>query len=227
MSQHRKDTPREPSMWWVALYGSAAGITIGLVLRVIGEDTWSWVHLAAVVFGIFTAAVFVALVAHKLSQREDARRAAARQAEREHRDALRDNDQRVAATGTWRGDNVGEVLTVRWDDGAGHYLVHGWLGEHWQTPRELPWTHPESLAGHLRELEITDELRPVDDAGTRAMRVRLGLAPVLTGGQDPGDTQVLEITDAGLPRRAVGETLRPIDVARWRVDRTEEIPRQS
>jgi len=225
MSQHRQDTPHEPSRWWVVLYASAAGITLGIVLRIIGTDTWTWVHLAAVVFGIFTAAVFAGLMIHKLSQREDARRAAARQAERQRRDALRDNDQRVAATGTWRGEHVGQVLTVRWDDGAGHYLIQGWMGDHWQIPRELPWTHPESLAGHLRELEITDELRPVDDAGTRAMRARLGLAPVLTG-QDPGDTAVIEMTDAGLPRRAVGETLRPIDVARWRVDRTEEIPRQ-
>lgn len=222
MSQHRQDIPTEPSRWWIVAYDGAAAVVVGFVAAVIGDEVWTWVHLVAVLFGVFTAAVFLALGGHKVLQRGEARLALVRRQEREDRRAAAEHAERVRQTGTWRGDLVGEVLTVRWDPGTRTYWVQGWLSDHWQQREERPWADLETLAATLTELERSGELSPVDDEGTRAVRARLDLPgwdeypdPVATQ-PDPEDTGVITYTDGGLPRRPVGETLRPIDVARFR-----------
>jgi hypothetical protein len=223
MSQHRQDIPTEPSRWWIVLYSLAGVVALWVVLATIAAETWTWVHLAAVLFGLFTAAVFAALSGHKVLQRGEARLALIRRQEREDRRAAAEHAERVRQTGTWRGDLVGEVLAVRWDPATRTYWVQGWLSDHWQQREERPWADLETLAATLTELERSGELSPVDDEGTRAVRARLDLPgwdgadpdPVVTQ-PDPEDTGVITYTDTGLPRRPVGETLRPIDTARFR-----------
>ena len=174
MSQHRQDIPTEPSWWWIVLYSLAGVATLWVVLAVIAADTWTWVHLAAVLFGLFTAAVFAGLSGHKVLQRGEARIAAVKREVRERERAHREHEERARNTGTWRGDAVGQVLTVRWDAASRTYLVQGWLSDFWVQREERPWPDLDTLASTLAELEAT-ELRPLDDEGTRAVRARLDL----------------------------------------------------
>lgn len=254
MSQHRQDIPTEPSRWWIVLYSLAGVIALWVVLATIAADPWTWVHLAAVVFGLFTAAVFAGLSGHKILQRGEARLARVKREHRESERARREHEERMRHTGTWRGDHVGQVLTVRYDPAGALFHVQGWLGDHFQVPSERPWNDRATMAQTIAELEVTGELEPADDEGTRAVRARLDLpgpwnaemawdAPEDRVAEDEvnttweeaaeaqrrvaaldgireelgvEDTGVISYTDTGLPRRPVGESLRPIDVARFR-----------
>lgn len=236
MSLHRQPTRGEPSWWPILLYSLAGVAALWTVLAVIAAETWTWVHLAAVVFGLFTAAVFAGLSGHKVLQRGEARIAEVRRAHREQEHAERVAAERARNTGTWQGDHVGQVLTVRWDAAARVYLVQGWISDHWQQREERAWTDLETLAHTLAEAEATGELRPLDDEGTRSVRARLDLPgwdldpeddrhpqwpdPMATQPEEPtgdvGDTQVIRWTGAGLPARDPGQALRPIDTARFR-----------
>ncbi len=236
MSQHRQDIPTEPSRWWIVLYGLAGVVALWVVLATIAAQTWTWVHLAAVLFGLFTVAVFAALSGHKILQRGEARLAAVKREVRERERAHREHQERMRNTGTWQGDAVGQVLTVRWEPASRTYLVQGWLSDFWVQRDERPWADLDTLASTLIELEAT-ELRPADDEGTRAVRARLDLPgwdggepdPVATQPIEPGpspvalrplgvpvfrpepgpeDTAVIRWTDAGLPRREPGAGLR-------------------
>jgi hypothetical protein len=234
MSQHSQRTQIGPSRLSIVLGWVAVAVTIGLVSRILGRPDLDGGHVIGAALGIVLGALLVAQTVARVGDRilaqDRVRRAAERAARQEERTAALVTGE----TGTWRGDSVGEVLTVRYEAATATYHVRGWLGDHWQLSHEMPWTHPGSLASHLAELEAGSELRPEDDEGTRAIRARL----MLPGwdGSDPAATAVIEMTDAGLPRRAVGETLRPINTAvfrteaeraAWADDMTQPIPRQS
>lgn len=99
---------------------------------------------------------------------------------------------RVRNTGTWHGDALGQVLTVRYDPEDGTFHVEGWLGDHFQVRPERVWSDRATLIQTLAELELTGELEPQDDEGTRAVRARLDLPgpwneeePVVTRPEEP------------------------------------------
>jgi hypothetical protein len=107
---------------------------------------------------------------------------------------------RMRNTGTWHGGAIGQVLTVRYEPEGGQFYVEGWLGDHFQVRPERVWSDRATLVHTLAEMEVTGELEPQDDEGTRAVRARLDLPgpwneeePVVTQPQ-PQDarTEVLE-----------------------------------
>lgn len=187
MSQHRQITSPEPSRGRIVLWAVLAGLTSGVVLRVAGDGRWTWVHLVAVVFGLVVTALNLAMVMHTISQRADARMALIRQEARIHRTDQEAREARRINTGTWNGDAVGQVLTVRYDPAAGEFYVQGWLGDFFQVPTERPWSDRATMVQTIAELELTGELEPQDDEGTRAVRARLDLPGWDAERHDPED----------------------------------------
>lgn len=109
------------------------------------------------------------------SIREQAREQESRRREAEAEAGRQEQERRAKATGVWRGDGPGQVLTVRLNEN-GFLVVQGWLSDHWQQHEERTWSHPiEELTDLVQELENSGELKPADDEGTIFMRSLLDL----------------------------------------------------
>ena len=87
MSVHRQEDYRPPSRWHVALTMIAASGTAAVVLRVSAEDGWTYVHVAAVVFGLCALFVLMTAIVAMIRQRADARIALIRRKARVERDS--------------------------------------------------------------------------------------------------------------------------------------------
>jgi hypothetical protein len=75
-------------------------------------------------------------------------------------------------TGTWTGDTVGAVFTVRYDPGVGRFYTTGL--QHWPLGEERVWLDVPYLVFVVGEKEACGYL-PADDAGTRRVKAELGL----------------------------------------------------
>jgi len=129
-----------------------------------------WMALAVLLGG---QAIF--RLAEWQSIREQAREQEHRRREAEAEEARQEQERRAKATGVWRGDGPGQVLTVRLNEN-GFLVVQGWLSDHWQQHEERTWSHPiEELTDLVQELENSGELKPADDEGTIFVRTLLDL----------------------------------------------------
>jgi hypothetical protein len=197
--------------------------TLALTGRLLWADPITDEALIGAVLGFTLALVLLGQVVGRMGDRSLAQGRIRRERERQERQARFEAEERARHTGSWEGDGPGQTLTIRQDPSNGLFYVRGWLGDFASQTAELPHPDPFALSDALRELEATRELDPVDTEGTRYVRAALGLPAWDTGHvavaePRPEDTAVIEWTDAGLPRRPVGESLRPIDTAVFRTE---------
>lgn len=234
MTSHSQRTYVVPPLAPIIIGWALVASTLALTGRLLWVDPITDEAAIGAVLGFTLALVLLGQVVGRMGDRTLARDRIRRETERRERAAQREQEERARHTGTWEGDAPGMVLTVRHDPATGLVYVRGWLGEHYQVSGETHHPDTVALAGALRELEVTGELVPWEDEGTRAMRARLDLPGWDTGHvavaeldpeddrypqePSPEDTGVIHYTDTGLPRRPVGETLRPIDTAVFRTE---------
>jgi hypothetical protein len=209
--------------------------SLALTGRLLWTDPWTDEALIGAVLGFTLSLVLLGQVVGRMGDRSLAQGRIRRERERQERQAQREAEARARNTGTWAGRDPGQTLSVRHDPGNGLFYVRGWLGDFSSVgPIELPHPDPFALGDALGEMEKTGELEPANDEGTRAVRARLGLPAWDTGHVEvaeldpeddrypqepsPEDTGVIQYTDTGLPRRPVGESLRPIDTAVFRTE---------
>lgn len=203
MSQHSQRTQRGPSVASIVGTGVAALAAVGtstLVVWMPGEpDRWhivgaaGWTVLAWMLTG-------QAVVRH--TERQVARDRVRREQDRRERQEDAAREVRRINTGTWQGDAIGQVLTVRYEPETGEFYAEGWLGDHFQVYPERLWSDRATLVQALSELETTGELEPVDDEGTRAVRARLDLP-----GWDAERTDPEPVATQPMPGEAVTEVL--------------------
>lgn len=167
-------------------YGPSIAITVALgvcALAAIGTGCWIIYgppdprNLGGGALGMLLFVSWSAAVAGRLVERRTVldRQRRERDAEREEQEYLM--AERAGSTGTWTGEQ-GQVLTLRYETGTGFWYAHGWLGDFFQLPEETRWTWGLiTLVDGMTEREVTGELTPVDDEGTREVRARLGLPP--------------------------------------------------
>ena len=220
MSQHSQRTQRGPSVGSIIGMGAftltALTLSILTVWRPERPDTWHTVGAAGwtVLAWVLTAQTVTRC--HERQAAIDRARRAAR-SEHEARQLARLN------TGTWQGDAVGQVLTVRYDPADGRWYVQGWMGDHAVFYPERHWGDRDTLYAALAELEVTGELEGQDDEGTRAVRARLGLPgpwfdaePVQPLGAVGDETRRLEVPPGAYGPSAAA--LRPIAVPVFRTE---------
>lgn len=171
MSQHRQITQAGPSVASIL----AGGV---LVLAAATTSTWiisspvlTWREVAGAIGCSMLAVLLTGQTVARYGERERAKGRQER-ARRAEEDAWRD---RLRNTGMWNGDALGQVLSVRYEPRDGQFYVEGWLGDHFQIRPERVWSDRATLVQTLAELELTGELEPTDDEGTRAVRARLDL----------------------------------------------------
>lgn len=188
-----------------------------------GEPDW-WHILGAAGWTVMAWTLTAqCVIRHTERQAAQERQRRAEEAEHEARQLARLN------TGTWQGDAVGQVLTVRYDPATGRWYVQGWMGDHAVFHPERRWADRAALYAALSELETTGELEPQDDEGTRAVRARLGLPgwdaerhdpePVATQPM-PGEavTEVLSVPPVVQGHGPSPAALRPIAVPVFRTE---------
>jgi hypothetical protein len=179
MSQHSQRTQNGPSM---------ASIVAGAVFTLVDVAIGMWIisgsgldgrhvtgYIGWMVLAVLLGGRTIARLAEWQSIREQAREQDSRRWEAEAEAARQEQERRAKATGVWRGDGAGQVLTVRLNEN-GFLVVQGWLSDHWQQHEERTWSHPiEELTDLVQELENSGELKPADDEGTIFMRTLLDL----------------------------------------------------
>jgi hypothetical protein len=179
MSQHSQRTQDGPS---AASIIAGAALTIGAVVVagwVIAGSALDGRHLAGyggwMLLALLLAGQTIVRAAEWQSIREQARDQESRRREAEAEAARQEQERRAKATGVWRGDGPGQVLTVRLNEN-GFLVVQGWLSDYWHQHEERTWSHPiEELTDLVQELENSGELKPADDEGTIFMRTLLDL----------------------------------------------------
>lgn len=146
-----------------------------LVLAAVAVSTWisssdilTWREVAGAAGWSLLACLLTGQVVGRIVERKIAEDRAKRRVEREA--------ERLALnTGTWEGD-AGERLTIRYEPETGRYLAEGWISDHWQIHPETEWRDRATLVSTLAELELSGEMVPWADEGTRAVRARLDLS---------------------------------------------------
>lgn len=175
MSQHSQRTKIGPSVASIVIGAVSVAATFVAIVYVQTAPGISGREVVASVLGIGAMVGLTIGTVGLYADRQVARDRIRRQVDRSQRAGERAIQERVTNTGTWRGDAVGQVLSVRYDRLGGGYHVQGWLGENWRIEAESRCTDMRSLIAALVELEATGELEPVDDEGTRGIRARLDL----------------------------------------------------
>jgi hypothetical protein len=213
MGQHSQSTQVEPSRASIVSGWILVTAVTALMTRVVSAFMMTEAHLIALALGLGLNVILVAQTVSRMGERSLSRDRVRREEEKIQRAAQRVREECQRNTGTWEGDEPGQVLTVRWDPAARIYLVRGWLGDFWQASNETPWPDLETLAAALAEFERTQELIPWDDEGTCSVRTWLGLPGWDTGTMDvaeePLDTPEFvtaeEWQEAYEARQRVGE----------------------
>jgi hypothetical protein len=186
-----------------SIVGTGVAALVAVVLSTLvawmpGEPDW-W-HVLGAGGWTLMAWTLTGQTVIRHTERQVARDRTRRELERLERQSEAAREARRINTGTWQGDAVGQVLTVRYDPETGQFHAEGWLGDQLQLYPERLWSDRATLVAALSELETTGELEPVDDEGTRAVRARLDLPgpwneeePVVTQPMpDEARTEVLE-----------------------------------
>lgn len=201
MSQHSQRTQHGPS--WASIITGAV-----LVAGAVAVSTWittspalTWREATGAAGWSLLAMLLTGQVVGRVVERKIVEDRVKREAERLDRQVSAAREVRRVNTGTWQGDAVGQVLTVRYDPEDGTFYAEGWLGDHFQLYPERAWHDRATLVQTLAELETTGELEPVDDEGTRGIRARLDLPGWDREPEQPEPVRYDEPDNAGTGRR--------------------------
>lgn len=167
MSQHSQRTQQGPSVGSILAGGVLVLAAAGVSTWIISSPALTWREVA----GSVCASALACLLTGQVVERIVSRRIVIDRAERE---AARIKSERERNTATWEGD-AGEKLTIRYEPLTGRYYAEGWISDHWQIHPETEWKDRETLASTLTEIELSGEMVPWDDEGTRGVRARLDL----------------------------------------------------
>jgi hypothetical protein len=167
MSQHSQRTQQGPS--WASIIAGAVLVLAAVAVStwISSSDTLTWREVAGMAGWTLLAVLLTGQVVGRLVERKI-------QDDRVKRAEERQRADRERNTATWEGD-AGEKLTIRYEPETGRYLAEGWISDHWQIHPETEWKDRATLVNTLAELELSGEMTPWDDEGTRAVRARLDL----------------------------------------------------
>lgn len=158
----------KPSIARVFVTGLGSLSAAGITLWVGAGDRYDAHHLAGTLLGFWLTGLIAARMFALIDRRD--------QVDREEQNARnRMHWERKARTGTWRHPDTGDILTVRWNQNDGVFVVRGHMAAGWDIPDETAWPgEPRRLSLALAEAE-RDGMEPDHGEPTQMIRYLLRL----------------------------------------------------